>query len=100
MDSLSELRSEINGVSNVHVLVDSCSVMLMMVESLYSDLGASILQSAQPDFSHSSVTISDKKPHITGEIMAEGARFELADRLPHLRFSRPRGDRFYSERAA
>ena len=51
--------------------------------------GLKKLARLQPDFSHSLATISDQKPQITGEIMAEGARFELADRLPHLRFSRP-----------
>ena len=40
------------------------------VEGLVADKTAT--QNAQPD-----------------ENMAEGARFELADRLPHLRFSRP-----------
>ncbi len=44
---------------------------------------------ARHDLSHSSATISDQKVQITQENMAEGARFELADGLPHLRFSRP-----------
>ena len=40
-------------------------------------------------FSHSLATIATGFPRITRENMAEGARFELADGLPHLRFSRP-----------
>jgi len=44
---------------------------------------------AKPEFSHSSATISDQKPHFSGKNMAEGARFELADPLRGLRFSRP-----------
>jgi len=41
------------------------------------------------EFSHSLATIPETKVQITQENMAEGARFELADELPHLRFSRP-----------
>jgi hypothetical protein len=41
------------------------------------------------EFSHSLATIPETKVQITRENMAEGARFELADELPHLRFSRP-----------
>jgi len=40
------------------------------------------------DLSHSSATIPDTNVQNTRETMAEGARFELADRLPHLQFSR------------
>ena len=43
------------------------------------------------ELSHSLATISrilSQKPHITGENMAEGARFELADPLRGLQFSR------------
>lgn len=41
------------------------------------------------DFSHSAATAEGSNIQFTQENMAEGARFELADRLPHLRFSRP-----------
>ncbi len=41
------------------------------------------------EFSHSLATISGQNVQIMRENMAEGARFELADELPHLRFSRP-----------
>ena len=51
--------------------------------------GLKKLARLQPDFSHSSATLSDEDLHFSQENMAEGARFELADRLPHLRFSRP-----------
>jgi hypothetical protein len=44
---------------------------------------------AQSEFSDSLATIPAQKPKITGENMAEGARFELADPLRGLRFSRP-----------
>ena len=43
----------------------------------------------QTDFSHSLATVPALKPQITRENMAEGARFELADPLRGLRFSRP-----------
>ncbi len=38
---------------------------------------------------HRTATISDQNLQFSRENMAEGARFELADRLPRLRFSRP-----------
>ena len=41
------------------------------------------------EFSHSLATISGRNMQFSPENLAEGARFELADRLPHLRFSRP-----------
>ncbi len=41
------------------------------------------------EFSHSLATIPQTNMQNTRENMAEGARFELADELPHLRFSRP-----------
>ena len=44
---------------------------------------------APTDFSHGSATISEEKPQIPGNNLAEGARFELADPLRGLRFSRP-----------
>ena len=57
---------------------------------------ASVKEKMQPcgtvtDFSHSLATfsvISGQKPQITGTNMAEGARFELADPLRGLQFSR------------
>ena len=45
--------------------------------------------SSKPEFSHTLATIAVEKPQITKENMAEGARFELADPLRGLRFSRP-----------
>lgn len=44
---------------------------------------------SDPEFSHTSATIHGEKPKIAEENMAEGARFELADPLRGLRFSRP-----------
>ena len=43
----------------------------------------------QTELSHSVTTVQAKKFQITGEKLAEGARFELADPLRGLRFSRP-----------
>ena len=40
------------------------------------------------EFSHSLATVEGKNPHFTGKNMAEGARFELADPLRGLQFSR------------
>jgi integrase len=51
--------------------------------------GVKKLARLQPDFSHSSATSQAQNAQFAGNNMAEGARFELADRLPHLRFSRP-----------
>jgi integrase len=51
--------------------------------------GVKKLAKLQPDFSHSSATIQAQNAKFAGNNLAEGARFELADRLPHLRFSRP-----------
>jgi len=48
------------------------------------------VQPAGNDFSHSLATVPAPKVQITPENVAEGARFELADGLPHLRFSRPK----------
>ena len=39
-----------------------------------------------PDLSHSSATIPETNVKNARETMAEGARIELADRLPHLQF--------------
>ena len=51
---------------------------------------ARVHDTASPsEFSHSLAAILGQKVQIPREIMAEGARFELADELPHLRFSRP-----------
>ena len=44
---------------------------------------------AKTELSHSLATISDEKVYFPGKYMAEGARFELADPLRGLRFSRP-----------
>ena len=43
----------------------------------------------QTDLSHSLATVPAMKPQVTPQIMAEGARFELAVPLRGLRFSRP-----------
>jgi len=51
--------------------------------------GAAQSSGVQTDFSHSSATVSVKNTQITGKNMAEGARFELADPVKGLRFSRP-----------
>lgn len=42
----------------------------------------------QTELSHSVTTVQAKKFQITGEKLAEGARFELADPLRGLQFSR------------
>ena len=46
-------------------------------------------QATQEGLSHSLATVPTEKTQIAWEKLAEGARFELADELPHLRFSRP-----------
>ena len=43
----------------------------------------------QTELSHCVATVQAKKFQICGEKLAEGARFELADPLRGLRFSRP-----------
>ena len=55
-----------------------------------ADLSEGIKKLARlTDFSHSLATVLAKKPQNAEENMAEGARFELADPLRGLRFSRP-----------
>jgi len=59
--------------------------------AVLGDFQAVSRQARKENLSHSLVTLPAEKTKITQGYMAEGARFELADELPHLRFSRPTG---------
>lgn len=62
---------------------------LKKLAKLQESLGARRqLLGSETELSHSLATVQDGNVQITREKLAEGARFELADGLPHLQFSR------------
>lgn len=67
-------------------LSEELSVLAVREDSLRGILQA---RRSPTDVSHSSATVPAEKAQIARENLAEGARFELADPLRGLRFSRP-----------